>query len=179
MWFVVSNKTFGDFRICGSQLSSLREEFGQGFYRWTPQGKFILHANCNLFQTTRNQNHPYQFVLGKIVLKGMNGQIGDTASTRQQPQLKRAFHNVPHRKDANGSFARNWFRFLVKPSVYSTCKMPHMRHKNASYEARKNVLRASQPGTLFTQAYEELTMGIPSVLTAIERHTLNQSNFKQ
>jgi hypothetical protein len=35
------------------------------------------------------------------------------------------------------------------------------------------------PGTLFTQAYKELTMGIPSVLTAIERHLLSQSNFKQ
>jgi hypothetical protein len=40
-------------------------------------------------------------------------------------------------------------------------------------------LRASQPGTFFTRANEELTMGIPSVLTAIERHLLSQSNFKQ
>jgi hypothetical protein len=73
----------------------------------------------------------------------------------------------------------NYLFYWYSTSVYSTCKMPHMRHENASYEARKNVLRASQPGTFFTQAYEELTMRIPSVLTAIERHTLNQSNFKQ
>ena len=64
---------------------------------------------------TRNQNQPFRFVPGKIVLKGANGRIGDTASTRQQPQLKRAFRNVPHRKDGNGSVARNWFRFLVRP----------------------------------------------------------------
>jgi hypothetical protein len=64
-------------------------------------------------------------------------------------------------------------------SIYSTCRMPQLRHKNASIEAHKNVLRASQPGTLFTRAYKELTMGIPSILTAIERNMLNQSNFKQ
>ena len=69
--------------------------------------------------------------------------------------------------------------FFLLSSVYSTCKMPQLRHKNASIEGRKNVLHASQPGTLFTQAYKELTMGIPSVLTTIERHTLNQSNLKQ
>jgi hypothetical protein len=30
-------------------------------------------------------------------------------------------------------------------SVYSTSEMPHMRRKNASYEARKKELRANRP----------------------------------